>query len=61
MHNFFSNSQFGFSKDESTKDALIIAKNLIHSSLDNGYKVIDMFLDLKKAFDSVNHCILIKE
>lgn len=39
----------------------LFASNFIYSSIDNGNKVIGIFLDLKKAFDLVNHSILIKK
>jgi len=59
-HSFFLGNQFGFRKNKSTNDALLLTSNYIYSSLDKGNKVIGLFLDLKKAFDSVDHSILIK-
>ena len=47
--------QFGFRKIHYTQHAIIT------SSLDSGDPVIGVFLDLKKAFDTVDHHILIKK
>ena len=52
--------QFGFSKIHSTQHAIITLVDRITSSIDSGDLVIGVFLDLKKAFDTVDHQILIK-
>ena len=51
--------QFGFRSNHSANMALITLVDKIMSALDNGNIVIGLFLDLKKAFDTVNHRILI--
>ena len=53
--------QFGFRQRHSTQQAIItlVLKNT--SSLDHGDLVIGVFLDLKKAFDTVDHRILLKK
>ena len=53
--------QFGFRKIHSTQHAIITLVDRITSSLDSGDLVIGVFLDLKKAFDTVDHHILIKK
>ena len=53
--------QFGFRKKHSTPHAIITLVDRITSSLDSGDLVIGVFLDLKKAFDTVDHQILIKK
>ena len=53
--------QFGFRQRRSTQQALITLVEKITSSLDNGDFVIGVFLDLKKAFDTVDHQILLKK
>ena len=53
-------NQFGFSQGHSTHHALITLVDNITKSLDNGDIVIGVFLDLQKAFDTVNHKILLK-
>ena len=44
---------------DSTQQAIITLVNKITSSLDTGDLVIGVFLDLKKAFDTVDHKILL--
>ena len=53
--------QFGFRHGHSTQQAIITVVEKITSSLDNGDLVIGVFLDLKKAFDTVDHQILLKK
>ena len=56
-----SNSQFGFQKSLSTVDALIHLTENIYKSLDNRQHNITILVDLKKAFDTVNHVYLLKK
>ena len=58
---FFSKNQFGFLPDRSTNDALFLFNKVLHDILDSNNKVLGIFLDIKKAFDSVNHTILLKK
>ena len=50
--------QYGFRKSHSTTLALIEIVDGIKSYIDKGEIVIGSYLDLKKAFDTVNHPIL---
>ena len=52
-------NQFGFRKDHSTYMALMILMDKITKSLENGEFVVGVFLDFSKAFDTVNHDILL--
>ena len=51
--------QFGFRSKHSTSHALIQITEKIKNALDNGNHVCGVFIDLQKAFDTVNHDILI--
>jgi len=53
------NYQFGFRQKYSTVLALIDVIDEIYSSLDNKEYVMGIYLDLKKAFDTVDHNILL--
>ena len=65
--NFFSckkvinNQQFGFRKGYSTELAITDLHNRIIKNTDNGYYTCCIFLDLSKAFDTVNHSILLEK
>ena len=53
--NILSNKQFGFVKGRGTKDALNHITNILYNILDKSKPIIGIFLDLAKAFDTVNH------
>jgi len=57
----FSNNQYAFIAGKSTEDAHFAANNYIRDSLDQNNKIIAIFLDIKKAFDTVKHSLLLKE
>ena len=54
-------SQFGFQKKKSTLHSLIDIVENIRDSLERGNYGCGIFIDLKKAFDTVNHRILIQK
>ena len=56
-----SNKQFGFVKGRGTKDALNNITNILYNNLDKSKPIIGTFLDLAKAFDMVNHYILLQK
>ena len=60
-NNVISNHQFGFRKGFSTEMALITAIDHITEALDNKKHVIGLFLDLRKAFDTVDKSILLNK
>jgi len=55
------NSQFGFRQGRSTSDALTIILQNIHKSLEKGEIIMNIYLDLSKAFDTVDHEILLSK
>ena len=54
-------NQFGFRKKHSTNHALISIVEQIRKNLDNKTFSCGIFVDLEKAFDTVNHNILISK
>lgn len=60
-NNLFNSNQFGFRKGVSTTTAIIQVLKLLYKNLDQHKKCVGVFLDLSKAFDLVNHEILIKK
>ena len=58
--NIFYKLQFGFRKKYSTNHALLSIVEHIREKMDNKMFTCGVFIDLEKAFDTVNHEILIK-
>ena len=57
-HSILSPHQFGFQRGRSTADAISCLTEKIYNSLDSKEFNCTLFVDLKKAFDTVNHQIL---
>ena len=53
--------QFGFRNDYSTNHALMSLTEMIRNALDKGNVACGVFIDLQKAFDTVNHGILLSK
>ena len=60
-HNILYKYQFGFRQNHGTNTALICLMDRIIKSIDSGDIVLGIFLDFSKAFDTVNHKILINK
>ena len=59
--NILFERQFGFRKKHSTNHALISIVEQIRKNLDDKLYTCGVFVDLEKAFDTVNHNILVKK
>ena len=60
-HKIITSKQFGFLKQHSTEHAILDLKEFITESLDKRKLTAVLFLDLKKAFDTVSHSILLQK
>ena len=53
--NILYEQQYGFRSKYSTQHAILDTVNTILQNMDNGKFSCGVFIDLKKAFDTVNH------
>ena len=60
-NNILADQQLGFRKGHSTTHAVTDLYSLICNNIDNGKHFCVLLLDLKKAFDTVNHEILLRK
>ena len=60
-HKILFQYQFGFRKNHSTQLALTVLMDKLIKSIENGDHVIGVFLDFSKAFDTVDHSILLNK
>lgn len=58
-HNILIEGQYGFRTNRSTSMALTEVVEELTNSIDNKEYAIGVFIDLKKAFDTINHDILL--
>ncbi|XP_065571534.1 putative ankyrin repeat protein RF_0381 [Artemia franciscana] len=61
LHNLLNPIQFGFRKGRTTEMALSYITSVINGALDNKLRVAGLFLDLVKAFDTVDHQLLLQK
>lgn len=60
-HNLLNKNQFGFRQDLSTVDAVLEYMDRAYTSLDSREYFTTVFLDFAKAFDTVNHEVLLSK
>ena len=61
MNNILCKTQFGFQQNSSTGDAMLEFLDYIYNSLNDGKYIMPIYLDFSKAFDTVNHDILLSK
>jgi putative NIF3 family GTP cyclohydrolase 1 type 2 len=60
-YELLSNSQYGFRTNRSTSLALMELTEEITTAIDNKEATIGVYIDLKKAFDTIDHQLLLKK
>ena len=60
-YNIICDEQHGFRKGRSPQSAILSFLNELHEKLNNSQKCLGVFMDLSKAFDLVNHVLLIEK
>ena len=59
MNNFLTDNQFGFKEKYSKSMAMLRLVDQIATGIDKGNVTLGVFIDLSKAFDTIDHNILL--
>lgn len=59
--NFFCSNQFGFRAGLSTEDAILRVCSQLYGSLNSNKSTMGLFIDMTKAFDMVDHDLLLSK
>lgn len=59
--NLLKDHQYGFRARKSTSLAVMELAEHISTAIDNEEYTVGVFIDLKKAFDTIDHCLLLKK
>ena len=60
-YNILYENQLGFQKYKSTSDAILKFTNFCYTAINNQEITLSIFLDFSKAFDTIDHEILLKK
>ena len=60
-HHLFSPYQHGFRKKHSTESATLTFTDTIRRGIDQGFLTGAVFIDLRKAFDTVDHNVVVRK
>ena len=58
---YFTNINFGFQRQHSTNLAVTFFTDSVHRAMDNGQLTGSVLIDLRKAFDMVDHSCLLEK
>lgn len=61
QYEFLSEKQFGYMENLNTEDALLQFLTPIYEDLNDNKKVAGLFVDITKAFDTVDHSLLLEK
>ena len=61
MHDILHPNQYGFRANHTTSQAILTFLQRVYDSLDEGNLYFAIFMDFRKAFDSVSHSILLSK